>query len=365
MKNSFGNQLIVTLFGESHGQEIGVVLDGLTPGLNINEEFIRKQLDRRSPKRAFETARHEKDSFRIVSGVYQGKTTGTPLCIVITNDEYRAEDYRTERVIPRPGHADYVAEVKYRGFQDPRGGGHFSGRLTAPLVAAGAILIEALGKKGIRIGTHIQRLAAIEDRPYNGQLSELDQLESGEFPTLSPDVAGKMAEETERVALLGDSLGAVLETEVLGLPAGLGEPWFDSMEGVLSHGLFSIPGVKGVEFGDGFAFAAGLGSEKNDAFTIRENGIGTKTNHSGGINGGISNGMPLLFRTVIKPISSIACPQKTLNFETKEEVTLSISGRHDACIAPRTCVIQDSLTAMVLSDFLMTKFGTDFFAQER
>ncbi len=352
MRNTFGTRVTVTLFGESHGPEIGCVLDGLAPGLHVNEDFIAAQLALRRPMGRISTARVEPDPFRIVSGVYQGRTTGTPLCILIPNTEAHSEDYVNLRDRPRPGHADYPGCVKYRGFADPRGGGHFSGRLTAPLVAAGAIAIGALRSRGVWIGTHIARLAGIADRPFDHLGEDVARLGSLPFAVLDEAAGEKMRGAVEAAAGDGDSVGGVLETAVLGLPAGLGEPWFDTVEGLLSHALFSIPAVKAVEFGDGFALAEGRGSETNDPFRIEKGRVVTETNHSGGIHGGLTNGMPLLFRTAVKPTPSIALPQRTVNLATGENEEIRVSGRHDPCIVPRARVVQDSLTALVLLDLM-------------
>ena len=251
MKNTFGNQLSVTLFGESHGHEIGAVLDGIAPGISVDEEFIRRRLALRRPAGdGLSTARAEGDPFRIVSGVFEGKTTGTPLCLLIPNGDTHSRDYN--RGMARPGHADYTAECKYHGFQDYRGGGHFSGRLTAPLVAVGAILLSALAKKGITVGTHIASLAGIPDRPLSADpTADLNRLNETQFPVLDEAAAGRMKEAIRSAAADGDSVGGILETAAVGMPAGVGEPWFDTVESLLSHALFGIPAVKGVEFGAG------------------------------------------------------------------------------------------------------------------
>ena len=360
MKNTFGTNVTLTLFGESHGSEIGAVLDGLTPGLPVDEAFIASQLALRRPFGAVSTARHEPDAFRIVSGVWQGRTTGTPLCILIPNTDTRSEDYDSVLRVPRPGHADYTAAVKYAGYHDYRGGGHASGRLTAPIVAAGAILLAALRAKGILIGTHISRLAGIHDVPLTPSEEEIRQLGTRPFAVLSDAAEGEMRRAIEAAAAEGDSVGGILETAVLGVPAGLGEPWFDSLEGLLAHAIFSIPGVKGVSFGDGFGLADLRGSEANDAFARTGDTAFTKTNHCGGIQGGISNGMPLLVHTAVKPTPSIGKVQKTLDLSSGEEAELSVRGRHDPAIVHRARVVVDSVTALVLADLLAGRFGTDW-----
>ena len=352
MNNTFGNYITVTLFGESHGQEIGCVVDGLRPGMPVDEDSVAHKLSLRRPQGAYSTGRVEPDPFRIVSGVWQGRTIGTPLCLLIPNTDARPGDYTALADTPRPGHADYTGYVKYRGFADPRGGGHFSGRLTAPLVAVGAIFQSALRAQGIRICTHIARCAGIADRPFEDWTADFAALEDSAFPVL--DQAGG---EVMQAAILaatqaGDSVGGVLETAVLGLPVGLGAPWFDTVEGLLSHALFSIPAVKGVEFGDGFALAEMRGSQANDAFRMEAGRVVAETNHNGGVNGGITNGMPLIFRTVVKPTPSIAAPQRTVNLSTKTNAEITIAGRHDPCIVPRARAVQDAVTAFVLLDLL-------------
>ena len=358
MKNTFGQSVAVTLFGESHGEEIGAVLDGLAPGLLIDEDFIRHQLSLRRPQGKISTARVEADEFRIVSGVFEGRTTGTPLCILIPNTNTRSKDYT--KGLPRPGHADYTAQCKYHGFQDYRGGGHFSGRITAALVAAGAIAISALRQNGILIGTHISRLSSVCDRHFGDYEADLEMLGDLAFPVLNPSVEPIMRREIELAASEGDSVGGVLETAVTGLPAGVGEPWFDTVESVLSHALFSIPGIKGVEFGDGFALADLRGSEANDGFRAIGGKIVTTTNHNGGINGGITNGMPVVFRCAVKPTPSIFQEQESVDLDTKENAILKLEGRHDPAIIHRARVVVDSITALALCDLLALRFGTDF-----
>lgn len=358
MKNTFGESVAVTLFGESHGEMIGAVIDGLAPGIAVDEDFIRHQLSLRRPQGKISTARVEADEFSIVSGVFEGKTTGTPLCILIPNTNTRSGDYTPN--IPRPGHADFAAECKYHGNQDPRGGGHFSGRITAALVAVGAIAISALRQKGILIGTHISRLSNIVDRSFENYEADLEALSDLTFPVLDEASGAAMREEIESAASDGDSVGGILETAVIGIPAGVGEPWFDSVESVLSHALFSIPAVKGVEFGAGFAFAKMRGSEANDAFRMQNGCIVTTTNNNGGINGGITNGMPIIFRCAVKPTPSIFQEQDSVDMKTKENVTLTLSGRHDPAIIHRARVVVDSITALALCDLLALRFGTDF-----
>ena len=363
MKNTFGQSVSVTLFGESHGAEIGAVLDGLAPGLPVDEGYIASRLALRRPSGSISTGRREPDPFRIVSGVFEGRTTGTPLAILIPNTDTRSRDYR--KGAARPGHADLTAHIKYHGFEDFRGGGHFSGRITAALVAAGAVVTPALEKHGILIGTHIARCAGIDDVPFSDLPADIARLNSLPFAVLDDGCGQRMRAAIEQAASEGDSVGGVLETAVAGLPAGIGEPWFDTLEGVLAHALFSVPAVKGVSFGDGFGLADMKGSLANDPLRRNEEGIFSPTNHNGGINGGISNGMPVLFRCAVKPTPSVSSEQQTVDLVTGEEAALRISGRHDPAIVHRARIVVDSVTALVLCDLLALRFGTDWPGRER
>ena len=360
MRNTFGNNISITLFGESHGECIGAVLDGVCAGVAVDTEYINKRLEMRKPHGAISTQRREPDEIKIVSGVYNGHTTGTPITVIIENTKTSSKDYSALKDTPRPSHADYVAEVKYEGYQDYRGGGHFSGRLTAPIVAVGAILQSALEKKGIKIGTHIKRLHGVSDRDFVSLGDDIDTLSGKLFPVLDPDKEAEMTEEILAAARDGDSVGGVLETAVVGMPAGVGEPWFDSLEGTLSHALFSIPGVKGVEFGLGFGFADLFGSEANDPFTTDGEKIFTKTNNNGGINGGISNGMPITFKVAVRPTPSIYKEQSTVSLTKMEETTLKIEGRHDPAIIHRARAVVDAITAIAISDALASSYGSKY-----
>ena len=360
MKNTFGNQVAITLFGESHGEAIGAVIDGLSAGIKIDEEFIKEKLSLRRPSGKISTPRKEQDEFKIVSGVFKGFTTGSPLCIIIPNKDTRSADYGEEMNIPRPSHADFAAHIKYKGFENFCGGGHFSGRITAAIVAAGAIVISALKEKGISIGTHIAKCAGVTDRDFSDYQKDIDKLNSLAFAVLDSNKGEEMTAKIESVKTEGDSVGGVLETAVLGLEAGIGEPWFDSLEGVLSHALFSIPGVKGVEFGAGFGISDMKGSEANDAFYMEDGAVKTKTNNSGGINGGISNGSPIIFRVAMRPTPTISKEQESVNLKEKSNTILSAKGRHDPCIVHRARVVVDSITAIALADMLALKYGTDW-----
>ena len=363
MKNTFGNAISITLFGESHGDMIGAVLDGLAPGLEINEQYINEKLALRRPFGKISTSRAEADPFKIISGVFNGKTTGSPLAIIIPNNNAKSGDYADLKDIPRPSHADFTANVKYHGYQDYRGGGHFSGRITAAVVCACAILQYALEKKGIYLGSHICYMQGIEDKNIEC-VEDIKTLANLQFPMLNEKAKEQALEIIESVAKDGDSVGGVLETVVLGMPAGVGEPWFDSLESMLSHAIFSIPGIKGIEFGLGFGFADVNGQLANDNFAINDQKIVTKTNNNGGINGGISNGMPIVFRSVVKPTPSIYKEQQSIKLSTMEEQPLIISGRHDPAIIHRARVVVDSLTAFTLADMLTVRYGTDYLAKD-
>ena len=360
MKNTFGESVCVTLFGESHGSAIGAILDGMAPGIRIDSDFIAHQMGLRRSVSSLSTARKESDEVEILSGIKDGLTTGTPIAFMIRNEDTKSKDYENLKSIARPGHADYTAYCKYHGFSDTRGGGHFSGRITAGLVAAGSVAITALSQIGIHIGTHIAKCANIYDRNFKDYEKDIAQLTEMPFAVLDSDKAKEMRTEIEAAKADGDSVGGILETVIIGLPAGVGEPWFDTLESVLAHGIFSIPAVKGVEFGKGFAFSDMRGSDANDAFLTNGNEIWTETNHNGGILGGISNGMPILFRTAIKPTPSIYKSQNTIDFIKKENTELSIHGRHDPASIHRARVVIDSMTALILCDMLALRYGTDF-----
>jgi len=360
MKNTFGNAVKVTLFGESHGDAIGAVIDGLTPGIEIDYDYIDRQLNRRRSKTVVCTKRVEKDDYQIVSGVFNGHTTGTPLCIIIPNRDVDSTAYQLFCSVARPGHADYTAECKYHGYQDYRGGGHFSGRITVALVAAGAIIQSALEKKGIYIGTHIKQCAGINDRDFSDMINDIKLLHTAQFSILDNDAKEKMLAKIVEIKKADNSVGGIMQTAIVGLPTGVGEPWFDSIESMLSHAMFSIPAVKGVEFGLGFGCANILGSNMNDEFYVDGDSIRTRSNNNGGINGGITNGMPVIFNCAVKPTSSISRKQKTVNFIDKTDTEIEIQGRHDATIIPRACVVAETLSAIVIADLLIGRYGTDY-----
>lgn len=361
MKNTFGRYLSVTLFGESHGGEIGAVVDGIAPGIVVDDKYISEMLDRRRPAGRLSTSRREGDRYRIVSGVYNGRTTGTPLCLIIPNTDVKSGDYDKIKDLPRPSHADYTALCKYHGYSDPRGGGHFSGRLTAPIVAIGAIIRGALEGKGIRIGTHLLSVGGQRDVAFDPIHPRLDLI-GGELPVLSAEAGERMKEAILSAASEGDSVGGVLETAVTGMPAGVGEPWFDTVEGMLALAMFSIPAVKGFEFGSGFGITELKGSEVNDRMIAEGDKIVTLTNNSGGVNGGITSGMPLIFRTAVKPTPSIGKEQMTVNLSSLTSEALKVEGRHDPAVVHRAAVAVDAMTALTLADMLVGRFGTDWLA---
>ena len=360
MKNTFGSSVAVTLFGESHGEYIGAVIDGLAPGIEIDRAYIEHMLTLRRPDGKISTPRRERDEFSIVSGVVENTTTGTPVTILIPNENVKSGDYSEMKTVARPSHADYTAECKYHGYQDSRGGGHFSGRITAALVAAGAVCKRALEQKGILIGTHVKSCAGIEDREPADLVSDIRELNGKTFAVLDEERGERMREAILAAAAEGDSVGGVLETAIVGMPAGVGEPWFDTVESMLSHMMFSIPAVKGIEFGAGFALAGMRGSTANDPMKIENGRVVTATNNNGGINGGITNGMPIVFRTAVKPTPTIFKPQGTVDFKTMTETMLEPKGRHDPAIVHRARAVQDAASAIVLCDALAMRFGTDW-----
>ncbi len=362
MGSTWGTALKISIFGESHGAGIGVILDGFPAGIEYDEEFVLRELERRAPGRNKQsTARKETDYPRILSGIYEGKTTGAPICAMMQNTDTRSKDYSNLVKQPRPGHADFTGMVRFHGFNDPRGGGHFSGRLTAPLVFAGAMCKLYLRTRDITVGAHIQSIAQIQDTAFDDvavTAEQLNNLRAQEYPVINPRALDAMLSAIEDARMDCDSVGGVIECAAVGLPAGLGSPMLDTVEARLSSLLFSVPAVKGVEFGVGFGFAEYRGSHANDPMYMDENGVvRTETNNNGGVLGGITNGMPILFRTVIKPTSSISKRQQTLNLETKKVEPLEIHGRHDPCIVTRAAPVIEAAAAVALTDLYLEGFG--------
>ena len=357
MSSNFGSHLKISLFGESHGKAIGVVMDGMPSGIPLDEDEILREMGRRAPgKNPLSTARSEGDQPQIVSGYFEGNTTGTPLCAWILNTDTRSRDYGKLKDVMRPGHADYTGAVRYQGFQDYRGGGHFSGRITAPLVFAGAVCKQILSRQGIFVGSHIAKIHGISDDPFDPVALDqplLSQLTHMEFPVLNKQAGEEMKEEILKAKGDADSVGGVIEAGIVGIPAGIGDPFFDSVESVLSHLLFSVPAVKGVSFGLGFEISDLYGSQSNDSYYMDDGQVKTRTNHNGGILGGITNGMPVVFRVAIKPTASIGKQQQSVNLKTGQDEALIVTGRHDPCIVQRAVPVIEAAAAIGICDILL------------
>lgn len=355
MSGIWGRNIQLSIFGESHGKAVGISINGLPPGFELDLNLLQRELSRRAPgKNPFSTSRSESDRFEILSGFFKGRTTGTPLCAVIRNTDQQFQDY--EQLLIRPGHADYTGYKKYRGFNDYRGGGHFSGRLTAPLVLAGAVAKQLLAKKDLVIGSHLKSIGEIRDESFDQvelTKEQLNSLAESEFPVLDFAQGEKMKQAILSARKEKDSLGGVIECGIINSPEGLGDPFFDSVESRLSHLLFSIPAVKGVEFGAGFAISTMRGSAANDQFYLDKGKVRTFTNNNGGLLGGVTNGMPIVFRTAFKPTPSIARKQKTVDIKNSRETTISIKGRHDPCLVPRAVPVVEAAAALVMLDFIV------------
>jgi len=344
-----GKRIRLSIFGQSHSAAIGMTLDGLPAGMTVDEGTLQRFLNRRAPGRNdWSTARREADAPEFLCGLKDGRTCGAPLTAIIRNKNVRPQDYVNLKTLPRPGHADYTAELRYHGFQDASGGGHFSGRLTAPLCIAGGVLLQELSRRGITVAARIVRIGTVCDgSAFDAPVSDKA------FPVSDDTAAAQMQEAIRQAKEEGDSLGGVIECVITGFPGGVGDPFFDGIESRLSQMLFAIPAVKAVEFGAGFGAASLRGSENNDAFCIGADGqIATVTNHAGGILGGISNGMPIVFRLAVKPTPSIGKDQQSVDLETMKEETLRIQGRHDPCIVPRAVPVVEAAAAVVLYDLL-------------
>lgn len=351
MSSEIGNKIKISIFGESHGEAIGVVINNLPAGEKIDEEELRAFMQRRQGgNNPFSTPRKEADEVKFLAGIYQGFTTGAPLCAIIENNNTRSKDYNAD--IPRPGHADYTAYIKYGGFSDHRGGGHFSGRLTAPLCIAGGILIQILKRRGIEIISHIYSIGNVCDKPFNPVSPDISGIDT-EFPLLNPSLKEKMQNEIIEAKADKNSVGGVVECAICGVPAGLGEPVFGGIENKIASTVFGIGAVKGIEFGIGFEAAKMRGSLVNDPFIIDNGEIKTATNNHGGILGGISSGMPIIFRTAFKPTPSISKLQKSVSLSKMEETDLEIIGRHDPCIVLRALPCIESAAAAVIADLLL------------
>ena len=357
MSSNFGEKVKITIFGQSHSEAIGVVIDGLPVGEAIDMEQVQQFMERRAPGRnAYSTPRKEGDVPRVVSGLFEGKTCGAPICAIIENTNTRSKDYDKLKDLPRPGHADFTAWVKYDGYNDHRGGGHFSGRLTAPLCFAGAVCKQILERKGIHVGAHILSIKGVKDASFDAVSVDANTLETvaaKPFP-VQEDAAGEAMQAAIAAAKeQGDSVGGIIECAVTGLPVGVGEPMFDGLESRLAAAVFAIPAVKGVEFGAGFGVADLFGSENNDDFIYNaDSTVETKTNNHGGSLGGISSGMPLVFRAAFKPTPSISREQDTISISKRENDKLAVVGRHDPCIVPRAVPCVEAAAAVAILDLL-------------
>lgn len=352
MSSTYGENLRLSIFGQSHGAAIGMTLDGIPAGLKVDLNELQTFLNRRAPgNNDYSTPRKEDDQPEILSGILNGYTCGSPIAAVIRNNNTRSKDYSNLKDCPRPGHADYTAQIKYNGFQDVAGGGHFSGRLTAPLCIAGGMCKQWLEEKGIRISAHLSVVAGIADDPLfiDWVNPNLDMIQE-DFPVVNPEAGAKMREAINKARSDGDSVGGIIECVITGLPAGLGDPMFGGMESRIAQIVYGIPAVKGIDFGSGFSGSYMRGSQNNDAYVIDNGIVRTKTNNSGGILGGITNGMPLVFQTAIKPTPSISLPQQSISLSKGIDQTLEVNGRHDPCIAPRAVPVVEAAAAIAVFD---------------
>lgn len=355
MSSNWGTNIELSIFGESHGQAIGIVMGNLPSGIKLDMDEINKNMKRRAPgQNKMSTPRKEADEVHIMSGVIDNVTTGAPLCAMIYNSDQHSKDYSLLKECMRPGHSDYPAYIKYHGLNDVRGGGHFSGRLTAPIVFAGSVAKQILKQKGIVIGAHIQSIYNVEDERFDVNINDKDieALLENQYPTINKDIFPQMQEVIEKARLNQDSVGGQIECAILNVPAGIGNPFFDSIESHLSQLLFSIPAVKSVSFGLGEAITKLYGHQSNDEYYYDGDQVKAKSNNNGGILGGISNGMPILFTVGIKPTPSISLKQNTINVKTKENTELEIKGRHDPCIVPRAVVVVESMAALGILDMI-------------
>ena len=356
MASDFGKKVRISIFGQSHSEAIGVVIDGLPVGEEIDLNEVEKFMKRRAPgQNAWSTPRKEADMPRVVSGLFEGKTCGAPICAIIENTNTRSKDYDKLKDLPRPGHADFAAWVKYDGYNDHRGGGHFSGRLTAPLCFAGAVCKQILERQGIHVGAHILSIKGVKDISFDAveiNAEAMKTVAEKTFPVQNEKSGKAMQAVIADARAKGDSVGGVVECAVTGLPVGVGEPMFDGLESVLASAIFAIPAVKGVEFGAGFGVADLFGSENNDDFIVEDGVVRTKTNNHGGSLGGISSGMPLVFRAAFKPTPSISMEQDTISISKGENDKLSVTGRHDPCIVPRAVPVVEAAAAVAILDLL-------------
>lgn len=353
MSSTYGESLKLTIFGQSHGAGIGMTLDGIPAGLPVDTDKLQTFLNRRAPgQNDWSTPRKEEDRPEFLSGLVDGFTCGAPIAAVIYNNNTRSGDYANLKDCPRPGHADYTAQIKYGGFQDAAGGGHFSGRLTAPLCIAGGLCKHWLEEMGIRIGAHIRMIGGCEDAPFDTLTPQLDNV-NADFPVLDSAAGKEMQKRIAAARSNLDSIGGMIECAITGLPAGIGEPMFGGVEGRIAQIVYGIPAVKGVEFGAGTAYAHHLGSEMNDSYTVENGQIRTVTNNAGGILGGITNSMPVIFRAVIKPTPSISKPQQSISLSAMQTHELIVKGRHDPCIVPRAVPVVEAAAAIAIYDMIL------------
>lgn len=356
MSSTYGDKIKISVFGESHGNGIGVVIDGLPAGVKIDMDSVLTQMSRRAPgKDKTATPRNESDLPKVLSGMLGDTLTGAPLCAVIENTNTRSGDYGNLLSCPRPGHSDYTAFVKYNGANDIRGGGHFSGRITAPIVFAGSICRQILAQKGIKIAAHINSIGNVSDEPFNPVSIDdalIEKLNASSFALIDNSVEEKMRSEVEDARMSLDSIGGTIECAVTGIEAGLGEPMFDGVEGVIAKAVFGVPAIKGIEFGKGFELSKMRGSQSNDPFRYKDGKVVTETNNCGGILGGITNGMPIIFRAAVKPTPSIAQKQKSVDLQKKENTELEVHGRHDPCIVPRAVPVIEAVTAIAIANLM-------------
>ncbi len=356
MSSTYGDKIKISVFGESHGNGIGIVIDGLPAGVKIDMDRVLVQMARRAPgKDKTATPRLEKDFPNVLSGMLDNTLTGAPLCAVIENTNTRSGDYSNLLSCPRPGHSDYAAFVKYNASNDIRGGGHFSGRITAPIVFAGAVCRQILEQKGIKIAAHIASIGNVNDERFNPveiEDSLIKKLNLSAFALIDDSAEQKMRDEVEKARTSLDSVGGTIECVVTGIEAGIGDPMFDGVEGVIAKAVFGVPAIKGIEFGKGFELAKLRGSQSNDPFRYKDGKVVTETNNMGGILGGITNGMPVIFRAAVKPTPSISQKQKTVDLQKKENAELEIHGRHDPCIVPRAVPVIEAVTAIAIINMM-------------
>lgn len=353
MSSTYGESLKLSIFGQSHGSGIGMVLDGIPAGLQVDTGKLQEFLNRRAPgQNDWSTPRKEADAPEFLSGILDGFTCGAPIAALIRNKNTRSGDYANLRDCPRPGHADYTAQIKYGGYQDSAGGGHFSGRLTAPLCIAGGLCKQWLENAGIHVGAHIASIAGVADAPFDPVSPQLLDVDFG-FPVLNPKAGEAMRQAIAEARAQQDSVGGIIECAVTGLPAGLGEPMFGGVESRIAQIIYGIPAVKGLEFGAGFGCAELLGSQNNDAFVLENGKVKTVTNNAGGILGGITSGMPMIFRAAFKPTPSIARQQQSVSLEKGETQPLVVQGRHDPCIVPRAVPVVEAAAAIAVMDLLL------------